>query len=319
MKIIAIDGYALNPGDLDWTPWEALGDFEVHDRTPAGQTVTRAKDADAVLTNKVVFYRPEIEALPKLKYIGVLATGYNIIDVEAAAEHGVTVTNVPTYGTPSVAEHALALLLELTHHVGLHADAVRQGEWARCPDFCFWRTPLIELSGKTMGIIGFGRIGRHLGRIALAMDMKVLACDSVQRDPPEGNFEWASAERVFCESDVVSLHCPQTPETEGLVNKDTLALMRPAAFLINTSRGGLVVDQDLADALNQGVIAGAGLDVIAVEPPSEDNPLFKAKNCLITPHQAWASHESRARLMDTALANLNAFLDGKPQNVVNQV
>lgn len=317
MNIVVLDGYCLNPGDLSWEEWRALGDLTVYDRTPPDQTVARSQGAEVAITNKTVLDKAVLDAMPRLKYIGVLATGYNIVDVQAARARGIPVTNVPTYGTDSVAEHTFALILEHCRNVGLHSRLVREGEWTRCPDFCFWRTPLIELSGKTLGLIGFGRIGRRVGELGQAFGMKVLACDKVRERPLPGAFEWAESDRVFAEADFVSLHAPLFPDTERIVNRSTLARMKPSAFLINTSRGGLVVDADLAEALNSGRIAGAALDVLSVEPPAADNPLLRATNCIITPHFAWATKEARMRLMRIALDNLRAFLAGKPQNVVN--
>ncbi|MCS7025307.1 MAG: D-2-hydroxyacid dehydrogenase [Bryobacteraceae bacterium] len=318
MKLVVLDGYCLNPGDLSWEPLCRLADVTIYDRTPAGAVIERIGEAELVMTNKTPLSAAVFSALPNLKFVGVLATGYNIVDVEAARQHGVVVSNVPTYGTASVAQHAVALLLELCHQVGLHAQAVRNGEWSANPDWCFWKSPLVELAGKTLGVVGFGRIGRQTAKIAHAMGMRVIACDAIQTDPPEyENFRWASLEELLAESDVVSLHCPLTAETQGLINRERLRQMKPAAFLINTSRGGLTVDQDLADALNEGVIAGAGLDVLSVEPPVGGNPLFSAKNCIVTPHIAWATKEARGRLMEIAAGNLRAFLEGKPQNVVS--
>ena len=317
MNIVVLDGYCLNPGDLSWEEWRALGDLTVYDRTPPDQTVARSQGAEVAITNKTVLDKAVLDAMPRLKYIGVLATGYNIVDVQAARARGIPVTNVPTYGTDSVAEHTFALILEHCRNVGLHSRLVREGEWTRCPDFCFWRTPLIELSGKTLGLIGFGRIGRRVGELGQAFGMTVLACDKVRERPLPGAFEWAESDRVFAEADFVSLHAPLFPDTERIVNRSTLARMKPSAFLINTSRGGLVVDADLAEALNSGRIAGAALDVLSVEPPAADNPLLRATNCIITPHFAWATKEARMRLMRIALDNLRAFLAGKPQNVVN--
>jgi glycerate dehydrogenase len=318
MKIVVLDGYCLNPGDLDWSGIEKLGAVEVFDRTPAGEVVSRAAGAEIVFTNKTPLPADVIGRLPKLRYIGVLATGYNIVDVEAARARGIVVANIPTYGTASVAQFVFALLLELCHHVGAHAAATKAGDWSCNADWCFWNSPLVELAGKTMGIIGFGRIGRQAGRIADAMGMRVIANDTYQGDPPahEG-FRWAGVEEVLRESDVVSLHSPLFPETRGMINAKSLAGMKSSAFLINTSRGPLVVDQDLADALNAGRIAGAGLDVLSVEPPAADNPLLKARNCLVTPHIAWATREARKRLMDLAVRNVTAFLTGTPTNVVS--
>jgi len=317
MKIVVLDGYCLNPGDLSWQALLEFGEIEVYDRTPAAEAEARARGAALVLTNKTPLPGNVLERLPDLKYIGVLATGYNIVDVAAAARLGITVTNIPTYGTASVAQFVFALLLELCHNVKLHADAVRAGEWSNSPDWSFWKSPLMELAGKTMGIVGFGRIGRAVGRIADAMGMRVIANDTYQGDTPgwEG-FRWAAIEELLRESDVVSLHSPLFPETQGMINARTLAWMKPSAFLINTSRGGLIVDGDLADALNAGRLAGAGLDVLSVEPPQASNPLLSARNCLVTPHIAWATHEARGRLMELAIQNISGFLSGNPGNVI---
>jgi glycerate dehydrogenase len=317
MKIVVLDGYALNPGDLSWDTLKAIGSVEVHDRTAEDQVVNRAQDADAVLTNKTPLSAATLKHLPSLKYIGVLATGYNIVDTAAAREHGIVVTNIPTYGTASVAQFAIALLLELCHHVGLHGEAVRKGEWSRNPDWSFWKTPLIELSGRTMGIIGFGRIGRQTGAIAAALGMRVVANDAAEVNPPGyPGFEWMSLDRIVSESDVLSLHCPLFAENRGMINKDRLSRMKSSAFLLNTSRGPLIIDQDLADALNNGVIAGAGLDVLSVEPPSDLNPLLSARNCIVTPHIAWATREARSRLLGTAVENVRAFVNGRVANAV---
>ncbi len=317
MKITVLDGYALNPGDLSWDGLRKFGEVLVFDRTPADAVIERAAGAAVVLTNKTPLPESVLSQLPELRYIGVLATGYNVVDVGAAKQRGITVTNIPTYGTASVAQFVFALLLELCHNVKLHADAVRAGEWSRSPDWSFWKSPLIELSGKTMGIMGFGRIGRATGRIADALGMRVVACDTYQGDAPlYTGFRWGTLEEVLRESDVVSLHSPLFPETRGMIHAGTLALMKSSAFLINTSRGPLVVDQDLADALNQGTLAGAGLDVLSAEPPLETNPLLQAKNCLVTPHIAWATREARSRLMEIAVDNVSSFLTGTPRNVV---
>jgi glycerate dehydrogenase len=318
MKLAVLDGYCLNPGDLSWDGLRRFGDVEIFDRTRVDEVVARAAAAELVFTNKTPLPGYVIEKLPKLRYIGVLATGYNVVDVDAARAHNVVVTNIPTYGTASVAQFVFALLLELCHNVKLHADAVRAGEWSRNADWSFWKTPLVELAGKTMGIIGFGRIGRHVGRIADAMGMRVIANDTYHGDEPGyPSFRWASVDELLAESDVVSLHSPLFPETRGMINAESLGRMKPTAFLINTSRGPLVVDQDLADALNAGKIAGAGLDVLSVEPPAEDNPLLHARNCLVTPHIAWATREARARLMDLVVENVASFLAGQPRNVVS--
>lgn len=317
MKIVVLDGYCLNPGDLAWDALRKLGDVEVHDRTRIDEVVDRALGAQIVFTNKTPLPGYILDQLPDLRYVGVLATGYNIVDVEHATSRGVVVTNIPTYGTASVSQFVFALLLELCHNVRVHADAVRAGEWSHNTDWCFWKSPLVELAGKTMGIVGFGRIGRRTARIADAMGMTVLAHDTYQGNPPDyPGFRWAGLDDLLRESDVVSLHSPLFPETRGMINARTLALMKPTAFLINTSRGPLIVDRDLADALNRGVIAGAGLDVLSVEPPASDNPLLTARNCLVTPHIAWATREARSRLMDLAISNVTAFLAGTPQNVV---
>lgn len=317
MKITILDGYALNPGDQSWDGFAKFGEVQVFDRTMADDVAQRAAGAAIVLTNKTPLPEAVIRQLPDLKYIGVLATGYNVVDVEAAKQRGIVVCNIPTYGTASVAQFVFALLLELCHNVKLHSDAVRGGEWSQSPDWSFWKTPLMELSGKTMGIVGFGRIGRQTGRIADALGMRVLACDTYQADAPlYTGFRWASLEELLREADVVSLHSPLFPETRGMIYAGSLALMKPSAFLINTSRGPLIVDQDLADALNAGKLAGAALDVLSAEPPLADNPLLHARNCLVTPHIAWATREARARLMEIAVENVAAFLAGAPRNMV---
>lgn len=319
MKIVVLDGYTLNPGDLSWEGLEKLGDVTVYDRTPANQVVERAKDAEIIFTNKTPLGEDLLAQLPTLKFIGVLATGYNIINTDVAKQKGIVVCNVPGYGTTSVVQLTFALLLELTQHVKHHSDAVRDGKWAKSIDWCFWDYPLIELAGKTIGIIGFGSIGEKVGDIATAFGMNIIGSKRHHSDQSQrANFRWAEIPELLKESDVVSIHCPLTPETQGLINKENLALMKPSAFLLNTSRGPIVVDQDLADALNTGVIAGAGIDVLSKEPPAADNPLFTAKNCLITPHIAWATIEARGRLMNITVQNLAAFMDGKPVNVVNK-
>jgi len=315
MKIVVLDGYTMNPGDLSWEGLERLGECTVYDRTPPEKVVERAAGAEIILTNKVPFDRERLARLPALKYIGVLATGYNIIDTAAARERGIVVTNVPTYATQSVAQLVFALVLELAHHAGDHSRGVHESRWTRSPDFCYWDWPLVELDGLVMGIVGFGRIGRAVADMARAFGMKVLAHDAAA--PPQTGAESVDLETLFRRSDVVSLHCPLTPETEDLVNAKRLALMKPTALLINTSRGPVVNERDLADALNTGRIAGAGLDVLSTEPPKADNPLLGAKNCILTPHIAWATRAARERLMKTVVANVRAFLAGRPQNVVN--
>ena len=318
MKIVVLDGYTLNPGDLSWKELEELGSCSVYDRTPSELTVERAKGAEIVLTNKTVLSGEVIEQLEKLRYIGVLATRYNVVDVESARKRGVVVTNVPAYGTESVAQMVFAHLLNLTQHVGEHSESVREGRWSACPDFCYWERPLIELEGLTMGIVGLGRIGKAVARLARAFGMKVIGYDAARpADLPEG-CRMVGLEDVFRLGDVVSLHCPLTGETERLVNKERLRLMKRTAFLINTSRGPLVDEEALAEALNEGEIAGAGVDVVGTEPPAKDNPLLKAKNCYITPHIAWATRAARERLYRAAVENVAAFIDGRARNVVNE-
>ena len=317
MNIVVLDGRTLNPGDLSWDELQSLGECRIYDRTPPDEVVKRAADAEIILTNKTVLTREQIHSLPKLRYIGVLATGYNIVDVVAARERNIPVTNVPTYGTRSVAQHTFALLLELTQHAGHHAQTVRDGRWTKCADFCYWDYPLVELESLRMGIVGLGRIGRAVADLAQAFGMPVLAAGTTPKPSPAG-VHFVPLETLFRQSDVVSLHCPLTPETKNLVNAQRLALMKPTAFLLNTSRGPLVDERALADALNSGRIAGAAVDVLSVEPPPADNPLLRAKNCMVTPHIAWATRAARARLMQVAVANIRAFLSGNAENVVNQ-
>lgn len=317
MNIVCLDGYALNPGDLSWEAFEAIGQFTVHDRTPADQILARAAGADALLTNKTPLSADTLAKLPDLKYIGVLATGYNIVDVAAARGRGVPVTNVPTYSTDSVAQFVFALLLELCHRVGLHSDAVHAGDWAACPDFSFYRTSQIELAGLTMGIVGAGRIGRRTAEIALAFGMEVLVASRSRQGDLPGSARWAELDELFARSDAVSLHVPLTPQTEKLVNAQRLATMKPSAFLVNTSRGPVVDERALADALKSGRLAGAAVDVLSSEPPPADHPLVGVDNCIITPHIAWTATAARRRLMATAADNLSAFATGRPVNVVN--
>jgi len=318
-RIVVLDGYTLNPGDLSWDALASLGDCTVHDRTPSDEIVRRADGASVVLTNKAVLDCNVIDALPDLRYIGVMATGYNVVDLDAAAERGIPVTNVPEYATDSVVQMVFALLLELTQRVGHHAATVREGRWSRNIDFCYWDMPLVELSGRIMGIVGYGRIGRAAAAAARAFGMNVLVHDVAPVEPDDPRIVSSGLDELFAESDVVSLHCPLTEASRGIINTRTLGLMKETAFLINTGRGPLVVDADLADALNKGRIAGAGLDVLTTEPPGENNPLLSAKNCFITPHIAWATHAARSRLMDTVVGNVRAFLGGKPVNVVNGI
>ncbi len=316
MQIVVLDAHTLNPGDLSWDGLKALGSCDIYDRTPPAQVIARAANAEIILLNKVVLTRDRLERLPKLRYIGVLATGTNVVDLAAARGRHITVTNVPAYSTRSVAQITFALLLELTHHVGHHAQSVRDGRWTRSKDFCYWDYPLIELDGLTMGLIGFGRIGQAAADLARAFGMNVLACSPSLKTAPR-SVRVVDVETLFRQSDVVSLHCPLTPQTRQLVNAERLAWMKPTAFLLNTSRGPVIDEPALAAALSAGRIAGAGLDVLSVEPPPPDNPLLTARNCIITPHQAWASGAARVRLMHIAVENVQAFLAGQPQNVVN--
>lgn len=319
MKIVILDGYTLNPGDLSWDELKKFGGVIIHDRTPADKVVERAEGAEIVFTNKTPLSADTLSKLPSLKYIGVLATGYNIVDTEVAKAKGIMVTNVPGYGTTSVVQLTFALLLELCFHVQRHSDSVMEGKWARSADWCYWDYPLVELSGKTIGIIGFGRIGQQVGDVATSFGMNIIGNSRHWTDESHRpNFRWAEVPELLAQSDVVSIHCPLFPETKGLINKESLQSMKSYAFLINTSRGPIIVDEDLADALNNDVIAGAGIDVLSVEPPPKDNPLFTAKNCIITPHIAWATKEARARLMGAAVSNLSSFLNGNPVNVVNK-
>jgi glycerate dehydrogenase len=318
IKIVVLDGHALNPGDLSWERLSAFGEMQVFDRTADSQVVERAHDAEIVLTTKTRLSAETLRQLTKTRYIGVLFTGYDVVDVKAARDLNIAVTNIPTYGTTSVAEFTFALLLELCHHVALYSEATRAGEWSRSTDFTFWKAPLVDLAGKTIGIISLGQIGRRVAEIALAFELNVIAADAVRSPVPDWpNFRWCEVDELLPQADVVSLHCPLLPQTQGIINARSLALMKPSAFLINSSRGGLVIEQDLADALNNGRLAGAAVDVLSSEPPAPDNPLLRAKNCIVTPHIAWASKEARTRLLNTAIANVRAFLDGHPVNVVN--
>lgn len=317
MKICILDGYSLNPGDLDWSPVERLGDVTLFDRTPADKIVERAADADIVLTNKVPFSADTLRQLPRLRFICVLATGYNIIDTEAAARQGVVVANIPAYSTMSVAQMAFAHILNITNHVASYAREVADGKWTNCPDFCFWDSALTELAGKTMGIVGLGNTGMATARIAVAMGMKVVALTSKSADTlPEG-ITPAPLDDVLATADIVSLHCPLTSSTRHLINAEAIAKMKPSAILINTGRGPLVDEQAVADALNGGRLAAFGADVLSQEPPRGDNPLFSARNCFLTPHIAWATLEARTRLMSTATENVRQFIAGEP--VANRV
>jgi glycerate dehydrogenase len=321
MKLVVLDGHTLNPGDLSWEPLEALGNCTVYDRTSPGEVLARAMSADILLTNKTVLDRPIIEALSSLRYIGVLATGYNVVDLAAARAHGIPVTNIPAYSTASVAQMVFALLLELTQQVGHHAHLTRWGHWSECPDFSFWDRPLIELDGLTLGIVGFGAIGQRVARIGRAMGMNII----VHTAHPERHAEeaqklearFADLDELFSAADVVTLHSPLTDATRHLVDASRLARMKPTAYLINTGRGPLIDEGALAQALKEKRLAGAGLDVLSQEPPPGGNPLLTAPNCFVTPHVAWATRAARQRLLTTAVANVQAFLNGKPQNIVN--
>ena len=316
MKIIVLDGHAANPGDISWEPFREFGEVVVYERTPAEQLVERIGDADAVLTNKARIDEGVMAACPNLKYVGELATGYNNIDVQAARRRGVVVTNIPAYSTMDVVQMTFALLLDICLNAARHSAAVHAGKWAACPDFCFWETPLIELAGKTLGIVGFGQIGRAVARVAVAMGMKVL-CTSRHRDGalPEG-CRWATPEEIYAESDVISLHCPLNDDSRGMINRETIARMKDGVILLNTGRGPLIVEQDLADALNAGKVYAAGVDVVSEEPIRADNPLLTARNCVITPHIAWAPIAARQRLMEIAVGNMRAWIGGKPVNNV---
>ena len=316
MKIVVLDGYGLNPGDLSWSGWESLGELKVDDRTSPSELLERSEGAEVLITNKTLITADDMALLPELKYIGVLATGYNVVDIDEAKARGIVVTNIPAYSTASVAQMVFAHILNITQRVGYYADENVRGRWTNNPDFCYWDTNLVELDGKKMGIVGYGNIGKATARIALALGMEVLAYTSKeQKDLPQG-VKKASLDELFAESDVISLHCPLTPGTKELVNANRLKTMKPSAILINTGRGPLVNEQDLADALNEGRIAGAGLDVLSVEPSVAGNPLLRAKNCFITPHIAWATKEARTRLMDIAINNLRSYQEG---NIINNV
>lgn len=320
MKIVILDGYTENPGDLSWEELGKLGDLTVYDRTPKqdeAEIIRRIGDAEVVFTNKTPIRKAVIDACPNMKFISLLATGYDVVDYQYAKEKGIPVTNVPAYGTDAVGQFTIAMLLEICHHVAHHSETVHQGKWSRSEDFCYWDYPLIELAGKTMGIIGFGRIGRQTGKIAKALGMNIIATGS--RPCPEGEAiaTYVDLDTLLKTSDVISLHCPLFPDTQGIINKDTIANMKDGVILLNTSRGGLLVEADVAEALNAGKIFAAGVDVVSKEPIAPDNPLLSAKNCLITPHMAWAPKESRQRIMDCAVKNVKVYMAGAPINVVN--
>jgi glycerate dehydrogenase len=317
-KIVVLDGATLNPGDNPWSEIELLGEIAVHDRTPAESVVERSRGAAVLVINKVKLPAGVLEQLPDLKLIAVTATGFDCVDAAAARRLGITVCNVPIYGTDSVAQHTFALILHLCHRVDLHHAAVSAGEWTRSPDFSFWKAPLTELAGKTLGILGFGRIGRRVAELGHAFGMNVLAQSRRRTYAPDWKpFAWAEVDEILSQSDVISLHCPLTPETKGIINATSIGRMKSTAILVNTSRGSLVVETDLATALNRGQIAAAAVDVLSTEPPAPDNPLLAAKNCVVTPHHAWATLAARQRLMKTTADNIVAFLAGKPQHVVN--
>lgn len=318
MKIVILDGYTENPGDLSWEGFEKLGSLTVYDRTPEKLITERIGDAEAVIINKTPIGENTINACPSIKYIGVLATGYNVVDVDAARKRGIVVCNIPTYGTTAVAQMVFALLLEICHHVGAHSNAVKAGNWTKNQDWCFWDYPLIELAGKTMGIIGYGRIGRAVGKLANAFGMNVLAYDGCQLNLEKDSAEQVAFEELCARSDVISLHCPLFPSTQGMINKKSIAGMKDGVILINTSRGSLIEEEDLAEALRSGKVYAAGCDVVSTEPIKEDNALLGCYNSILTPHIAWAPKESRKRLMDIAVENLEKFLAGEPQNVVNR-
>lgn len=319
MKIVILDGYTLNPGDLTWERIQTLGELTVYDRTPHEQIVERALGAEIIFTNKTPLNAATLKQLPGLKYIGVLATGYNVVDTETAKKLGITVTNIPTYGTAAVAQFTLALLLEMCHHVWAHSEAVKQGAWSNSPDFCFWNYPLIELAGKTMGIIGFGRIGQAVAEVVQGLGMKVLAYDNKPNKSLENpNLKYAELDELLAQSDVISLHCPLFENNKGMINEKTITQMKDGVMIINTSRGPLIDEAALTVALNSGKVSGAAVDVLSIEPPKPDNPLLTAKNCIITPHIAWAPKESRCRLMNIAADNLEQFLANNPINVVNK-
>lgn len=316
MEIVVLDGYTLNSGDLSWEPLRKLGNCKIYDRTSVDETLTRIGNAKIILTNKVIIDRHIIESAPSLKYIGVLATGYNVVDTKAASEKGITVTNIPAYSTDSVAQMVFSHILAFANRVELHTQSVQSGDWANCIDFSYTKSQQTEIAGKTLGIVGFGQIGQKVAQIARAFGMNVLFHNRSQKTVSDEGIKQTSLETVFSESDFISLNCPLTNENQQFVNTELLSKMKSTAMLINTGRGGLINEQDLADALNSGMIAAAGLDVISTEPPKEGNLLFSAKNCYITPHIAWATIEARSRLMEIAIENIQAFIEGKVQNAV---
>ncbi len=320
MKIVVLDGYTENPGDLSWGELEKLGDVTVYERTSLTdeeEAIRRLEGAEVAITNKTPITRRVMDSCPQLKYISMLATGYNVVDADYARERGIPLSNIPTYGTAAVGQFAIAMLLEICHHVAHHSQSVHEGRWEACADWCYWDYPLIELDGKSMGIIGFGRIGQQTGRIAKALGMKILAYDSYPNDAGREIAEYVDLDTLLASSDVIALHCPLFPETRGIINRETIAKMKNGVIILNNSRGPLVVEQDLADALNSGKVYAAGVDVVSTEPIRGDNPLLTAKNCIITPHISWAPKESRQRIMDTVVSNVQSYLAGAPANVVN--
>lgn len=317
MKIVVLDGYTENPGDLSWDGLRALGELTVYDRTRPEEAASRIQDAEIIVTNKVPVTRALLDQCTGIRYVSVLATGYNVVDLKAASERGIPVSNVPAYSTAAVGQFTIGMLLEICCQIGFHDRSVHNGDWAACPDFCYWKTPLIELAGKTMGIIGFGRIGRQTGAIARAMGMQVLATGSRPCDEGSAIAEYVDLDTVLRQSDVISLHCPLFPETTGIINKDTIAKMKDGVIILNMARGPMIVEEDLAQALNSGKVYAAGMDVVSQEPIRADNPLLTAKNCFITPHIAWASRECRQRIMDITEQNIRSFLEGNVRNRVN--
>lgn len=317
-KTVILDGYTTNPGDLDWSWLEEYGALEVYDLTPKDKVVERTRDADIVITNKTPLPRKVIEQMQNVKFIALLSTGFNVVDCACARERGIPVSNIPSYSTMAVAQLVFAYISEFCNGVALHSSDVRSGGWAQCPHFCYWKQPLIEMNEKTIGIVGFGKIGQAVANIAESYNMHVLACSGHETDQSRRpDFSWASLDEIAKKADFITFHCPLTPATEGMLNADFLSKCKPSAFVINTSRGPVVDEQALADALNSGKIAGAAVDVLSTEPPKHDNPLLRAKNCMITPHIAWAGFETRQRLMDTLKKNFKAFAEGNPINVVN--
>jgi len=318
MKIVVLDGFTENPGDLSWQPLKQLGDLTVYDRTEEKDIISRVNDAEIVITNKVPITKKTFEKCNNIKYVGLLATGYNVVDTEEAKKRAILVCNIPTYGTSAVSQFVIALLLEICHHIGHHNEAVHEGRWENNKDWCFWDYPLMELMGKTIGIIGFGRIGRATGEIAKSFNMNVIAFDSYPCEEGKKIGKYVDLDTLYKTSDIIALHCPLFPSTEGMINKESINKMKDGVIILNNSRGPLIVEQDLADALNSGKVYAAGCDVVSTEPIRKDNPLLKAKNCIITPHISWAPKESRQRLMDIAVENVKAFIEGKPINVVNK-